>query len=99
MDDPAQPITPLLLLPLVENAFKHGVSDKREEAWVHICIILKNKTLEAKIENSASPENLQNESGIGLKNVRRQLDLLFPNCHEIRIESVDDIFRVHLTVT
>lgn len=44
MDNPLQQITPLLLLPLVENAFKHGVSEQREEARIDIRIELKNST-------------------------------------------------------
>lgn len=56
LDDPQQHIAPLLLLPLVENAFKHGASEQREEAGISIAIALKNKILIAKIEISKPTE-------------------------------------------
>lgn len=80
LDDPQQPITPLLLLPLVENAFKHGVGEHRSDAWVYVSVELKNKQLQVIIDNSLDPETASSGAagGIGLQNVRRQLELLYP---------------------
>lgn len=80
LDDPQQPIAPLLLLPLVENAFKHGVGERREEAWVRVSVVLKNKRLAVQVENSVETGTVAqtNPDGIGLGNVRRQLELLYP---------------------
>jgi len=95
-DHPYQTITPLLLLPLVENAFKHGVSEQRDAAWVSIFIALKNNVLDVKIENSKVLQITSDSLGIGLKNVRRQLELLYAGQHEIRIENEENTYRVHL---
>lgn len=98
LDDPGCTITPLLLLPLVENAFKHGVSEQRDHAWVNISISLKNKVLEAKIENSAGAGQAANPQGIGLQNVRRQLELLYPHRHKFSISQTMDAFSSELRI-
>lgn len=98
VDDPQQPITPLLLLPLVENAFKHGVSETREDAWVNIAISLKNKVLNVSIQNSNTAENLENSQGIGLKNSLRQLELIFPKRHKIEITADESVFSLQLSL-
>lgn len=98
LDDPNRPITPLLLLPLVENAFKHGVSEQRDEAWVNIFISLKNNVLEAKIENSSTSERSENPQGIGLQNTRRQLELLYPNRHDLTVSNAENTFSVFLKI-
>jgi hypothetical protein len=96
LDDPQQPITPLLLLPLIENAFKHGVGETREQAWVNVSIVLKNNVLEAGIQNSKSTELPKNESGIGLKNLRCQLELLYPGRHGFIVNAGEATFSVYL---
>ncbi|MEO6037995.1 MAG: histidine kinase [Saprospiraceae bacterium] len=80
MDDPQQTIAPLLLLPLVENAFKHGVSEHRSDAWVRVYIALKDRQLSVQVLNSVDLENAvhKNPDGIGQPNLRRQLELLYP---------------------
>lgn len=106
LDNPAQPITPLLLLPLVENAFKHGVSEDRSDAWVRIDVQLKAKKLTAHIENSLqelAPK--ENHRGIGLANIRRQLELRYPSHSTLvaeispETENMPASFRVMLTVS
>lgn len=99
LDNPNQSITPLLLLPLMENAFKHGVSEQREQAWINIFISLKNKVLEVKIENSKDPGHAPNPQGIGLQNVRRQLELLYPNRHELNVSNTSDTFIAALKIS
>ncbi len=110
IDHPEQPVSPLLLLPLVENAFKHGVSESREAAWINIHISLKNNVLEVRVENSKPSNggmeatvypglpNLEVAKGLGLANLRRQLELLYPGRHEIRVEDGEGRYGVWLRV-
>lgn len=99
LDEPHRSIAPLLLLPLVENAFKHGVSEQRDEASVSIDISLKNRQLEVKIENSSTPGKSENPQGIGLQNLRRQLELLYPGRHTLSLSHTDQVFIAHLNIT
>jgi two-component system, LytTR family, sensor kinase len=83
-------VPPLLFLPLVENAFKHGVSNAVEDSWIHIDISLKKKTLIFKIENSIMKEkSISNGfgNGLGLENLKRRLEILYPNRHELKVMS------------
>lgn len=82
-------IAPLLLLPFVENSFKHGVSKKISNKWVGISLVAEDSSLTLRVENSKE-KNTTGESagyseGIGLKNVRRRLDLLYPQKYQLEI--------------
>ncbi len=94
-------IAPLIILPFVENAFKHGVSNFPGIAFVRIEMFLSDKTLIFKIENSKNP-NLKKEdnysNGIGLKNVKKRLDFLYPKKHILSISEKVDSFSVNLTL-
>jgi LytS/YehU family sensor histidine kinase len=78
-----QSIPPLLLMPLVENAFKHGVAETRSQPFVDIHLSVKNRQLTFVVKNSA--EAFTEEAGIkeniGLSNLRRQLELLYKEYH------------------
>lgn len=77
------PIVPMLLLPLVENAFKHGVhaTDKSE---IHIKLRQKESTLEFEVENTYfEKSSTTDEGGIGLKNTKRRLHLIYPHKHSL----------------
>jgi two-component system, LytTR family, sensor kinase len=95
-------IAPMLLLPFVENSFKHGVSDHIQEQWITLHLNLNHHFLTLKVENSRPPRHLQAEKdytgGIGLKNVRRRLQLLYPGRHELRLFDEDDAFLVVLKI-
>ncbi len=83
-------VPPLLFLPLVENAFKHGVSNAVEDSWIHIDISLKKKMLIFKIENSVLKEKMPSNgfgNGLGLENLKRRLEILYPNRHELKVMS------------
>lgn len=79
------PLAPLILLPFVENAFKHGVSTTRP-SHVSIRITQREKMLDVQVDNSIIPENaisLEDSGGIGLANTRRRLDLLYPGKYKL----------------
>jgi two-component system LytT family sensor kinase len=91
MDEETYSIAPLLLLPFVENAFKHGASESRGNTWVAINLQVKNGMLTFMVENPQSPSNSEIVEGIGLKNVKRQLELIYPN-HELTLDNQGDKF-------
>jgi two-component system, LytTR family, sensor kinase len=94
-------IEPLLLLPFVENAFKHGVESLREQANVVVHIAVQKKTLHLFVENGR-PETLAvlvKTSGTGLENVRRRLDLAYFEKYDLNIDTADAaFFRVALSI-
>ncbi len=92
-------IAPLLLLPFVENAFKHGVSNQPENGEVSIDIKLANKTLDFAIANSKPMVKQPVESkGIGLSNVRKRLELLYNDKFNLAIDDKNEIYSVFLTI-
>lgn len=93
-------IAPLLFITLVENAFKHGVSPS-QPSFVHISIrMVKEGTLVCTIENSDFPKTDadRNGSGIGLQNLRKRLNLLYPNRHILRTENLNGSFVAQLII-
>lgn len=91
-------IAPLLLLPLVENCFKHGTSSMLEQPWLSLDIFVEKETLKMKLMNGKFPDNNEKPTsfGIGLQNVKKRLELLYPSKHELTITSDDDVFIVNL---
>jgi hypothetical protein len=84
-------VSPLLFLPLVENCFKHGINGDTEGCWIRIDLTVQKDWLTLKIENSHTrdkhviDENKNgNSNGIGLENVKRRLEILYPGRHEFR---------------
>lgn len=94
-------IAPLIILPFIENAFKHGVSKFPGTAFVKTKVTISDKTLIFNVENTKNPvaKTLENYSkGIGLINVRKRLDLMYPEKHILTIEDREEIFSVNLTL-
>lgn len=95
-------IAPLLLLPFVENCFKHGTSQMLEHAWMRISIQVddsnkfKMTLINAKLPNAEKNEGHQ--SGIGLANARQRLELIYPGRHELVINEEEDVFIVNLRI-
>lgn len=98
IDNPNQAIAPLLLLPFVENAFKHGVGENRFLTHIEIRLLLKDGDLLFNIQNDKEPNELNTGEGLGLHNVRRQLALLYPNKYFLSIENQEDKFSINLTL-
>ncbi len=95
-------IPPLLLLPFVENAFKHGADNLISDSWINIDLRLESQKLQFMVENSKAPsqtsEGLDSDKNIGLKNVKRRLVLFFPDKHELKILEEPDSFLVKLEI-
>ncbi|HEY4325716.1 MAG TPA: histidine kinase [Mucilaginibacter sp.] len=95
-------IEPMLLIPFVENAFKHGTL-MIQEPIIDVAIKLDNKkrNLILMVMNSTNQNNQTSEkhSGIGLANVKRRLELLYPDKYQIQIEQKDDEFRINLEIS
>jgi sensor histidine kinase YesM len=92
-------IAPLLLLPLVENAFKHGLSKQPECSWLKINIRQEGSTFSFLIENpQPSSTSDKKNGGIGLSNLRNRLELLYPNRHQLALEVKKNIFSVKLII-
>jgi two-component system LytT family sensor kinase len=94
-------IAPMILIPFVENAFKHGIS-LREKSWIHISLTCEEKLIRFEVRNSVHPrpqnDPERSNAGIGLKNVMERLALVYPGKHEIKVTSNEKEFIVHLTI-
>jgi LytS/YehU family sensor histidine kinase len=91
-------IAPLILLPFIENCFKHGASRFLRNPWINLKIELKEKTLFLKLMNGKDEEGSQRlpKSGTGIPNVKERLRLLYPDRHELQISDEKDVFVVNL---
>jgi len=89
-------IAPLLLLPFVENAFKHGIEDN--SGWVTINLKVIGRVLFLKVENSCTAVSKQKETGMGLRNVKRRLELTYPNNYQLSINETTGTFEVELEI-
>ncbi len=100
-------IAPLLLIPFVENSFKHGTSKMITQPWVRLAIQIENDWLRFTVMNSKPSTNESflskarlpvGQGNIGLKNVTKRLELLYPGTHELRIFSESDSYSVYLSL-
>ncbi len=93
-------ISPLLLLPLVENCFKHGTSNVLEQPWISLQVSLAGKQLQMKLLNGKASVERMNEqsSGIGIQNVQQRLALLYPGKYQLTIDNEEEVFIVNLAL-
>lgn len=92
-------IAPFILLPFVENAFKHVSKGKTQQNFIKLDLkVDTEKVLQLHLENSHNAEKTDENSGIGLKNVERRLNLIYPNRHTLDIEQGVNFFKVTLTI-
>ena len=91
-------IYPMLLLPLVENSFKHGIKGDISNTFVNINLTQDNDNLVFYIENNYSKSNNQNKehSGLGLENIKQNLEIVYPKNHEFKILKTERKFTVTL---
>ncbi|SEK45538.1 Histidine kinase [Aquimarina amphilecti] len=92
-------ISPMLLIPFVENAIKHGAQSTNEQSKIDISVTIKNTALHFNVVNS-KPTMIpaSNRNGLGLENVRRRLGLLYPNAHTLDIVDKANDYHVNLTI-
>ena len=92
-------IAPMLLIPFVENAVKHGAQATNEQSTIDVNVSLKNAKLRVDVVNSkhhtvATPSR----KGMGLENVKRRLNLLYPKAHVLDIKDMKKAYHVNLTI-
>ena len=99
VDDLRQSLPPLLLMPLVENAFKHGAAETRSQPFVDIHLSIANRQLAFLVRNSTeeNSDKGQVKENIGLSNLRRQLELLYTD-YEVSVEQLRSEFSARLTI-
>jgi LytS/YehU family sensor histidine kinase len=93
-------IPPLIFIPFIENAFKYGISYK-EKSFVHLSLSVKDQDLLFMCSNSmvGTKDKGENQfSGIGLENVSKRLNLLFPKHHSLNLTESDSVYNVQLTI-
>ncbi|MFC1556269.1 sensor histidine kinase, partial [candidate division KSB1 bacterium] len=93
-------IPPMLLIPFIENAFKHSIS-LQQPSFIEIALIMTDNSLQFTVHNSINRSRKDDEngdSGMGLTNVKRRLELLYPNSHNLNIIENDKEFKIDLRI-
>jgi LytS/YehU family sensor histidine kinase len=101
IDDTIQddPVEPMLFLTLVENAFKHSEDILPEKRFIRIHAKSLDTGFRFLIENTFSPSKRDSETGgIGLENIKKRLNLIYPNQHDIKSSTADGVYRVDLII-
>jgi len=93
-----QKIAPLLMLNLVENAFKHFAPLSDGTGVVDIFLLLNNEKLQLKVQNSYKPEGDVKKASTGLRHLQKQLHIHYPNKHSLSIEPGVDLFLCELSI-
>ncbi len=96
IEDDTTKVMPLLFIILVENAFKHGVENLRQDAFVHMNLQSDTKGIVFEIENNYDTDELPKEIGIGLKNLERRLALAYPKKYHLTYTNDTSIYKAHL---
>jgi len=92
-------IAPLLLLPFVENSFKHGVSEQLDQCWVNLHLHAAEGSFTFNLSNSCSKETVPAlVGGIGLQNIQKRLDLIYAGNYDLVITQQEEMYAVKLTM-
>ncbi len=94
-------IAPLIFLPFVENSFKHGLKSGAEQAYVKINLEITDSQLMFYVENlkgRSQPFKDKGYNGIGIENVRKRLELIYPGTYSLEIREDDNIYKVYLMI-
>ena len=97
--DTSLTVAPLLFIILLENAFKHGIETLSENAFIHINLFEDDDFIYFNIENNFDPKEVNESPGIGLKNLKRRLSLLYNKKHELTIDKANDIYKATLKIS
>ena len=92
-------VMPLLFIILLENAFKHGVENLRKDAYVYVNISTQGNNIQFTVENNFDSTEISKNHGIGLKNLKRRLELGYLNKHSLSVTSTNEIYKVALTIS
>lgn len=100
VSNPSAQVAPMMLIPFVENAFKHSKIEDKQLGWIKIMIGEKNNQLTFKVSNSLPSGEFTKDptGGIGLSNVQRRLELEYPGRHQLDIQKMAQSFSVQLTI-
>lgn len=92
-------IAPLFMIPFIENSFKHGTSKMLRDPWIKLFIQADEDVLHFTLANSRPSDKIVNANGgIGLNNVKKRLQLLYPENHYLQIESTEHTFTVNMQI-
>lgn len=91
-------VMPLLYIILLENAFKHGVENLRKDAFIYLSLEARNNKIHFDIENNFDHQQEPKKRGIGLDNLQRRLELVYPNKHRLRCKVREDLYAAHLSI-
>jgi len=97
--DTSLTVAPLLYIILLENAFKHGIETLTENAFIHINLFEDDDFIYFKIENNFDPKEVNESPGIGLKNLKRRLSLLYNQKHELLVDTTNNIYKTTLKIS
>ncbi len=94
-------IAPMILMPFIENSFKHSKIEDTKKGWIKIDMVTEDNILQITIGNSLPGRKYTKDKfgGVGLENVKRRLELTYPNKHELNISSDEKSFTVKLNIT
>jgi LytS/YehU family sensor histidine kinase len=93
-------ISPLVLLPFIENCFKHGASKQLHTPWINLSVSVDGNKMLMELSNGKAPGNeVKKTGGIGLQNVVNRLQLLYPDDHTLVIDESNEAFSVKLEIT
>ncbi|MGI9531429.1 sensor histidine kinase [Lutimonas sp.] len=91
-------VMPLLFIILLENAFKHGVENLSKGAYVYLSIKAKDNKVLFETENNFDPTLPKEDKGIGLKNLKRRLELVYPKKHSLSFAVNENVYKSKLTL-
>lgn len=91
-------VMPLLFIILLENAFKHGIETLSEDAYIHLSLKAKNNEVFFEVENNFDISQPKEDNGIGLKNLKRRLELVYPQKHTLTFYKIENVYRAQLTL-
>ncbi len=91
-------VMPLLFIILLENAFKHGVEHLRANAYVHVKLHATKDMVFFEVKNNFDPEEINAQKGVGLTNLKRRLELVYPKNHTLTNKQMGTVYKAQLTI-
>jgi LytS/YehU family sensor histidine kinase len=86
------------MLPFLENAFKHGTSEQIEKSWLSVDVSVEGNQLKVKIANSKNAYATGRDNGIGIGNIRKRLEFIYPHKHELKLSDEGHFFVISLMI-